>query len=110
LANVKAADPDVTVAINANKGLGMPALIRQASRLRLPGQLVAAVGTVAPSVIDVAGPSADELVGADIYFPNVEPFASSEVNQRFVAKVQEMHDYTPDKYMASERWPCRSGR
>lgn len=100
LANVKAANPEVTIAINANEGLGMPALIRQAKRSRLPGELVAAVGTVAPSVIDVAGPSADGLIGADIYFPDVEPFASNEVNQRFVARTEEMHDYTPDKFMA----------
>ncbi|WBU56219.1 ABC transporter substrate-binding protein [Paracoccus sediminicola] len=100
LSNVKAANPDVTVAISANEGLGMPALIRQAKRSRLPGQLVAAVGTVAPSVIDVAGDTADGLVGADIYFPNVEPFASNEANQRFVAKVEGEFDYTPDKYMA----------
>lgn len=100
LANVKAANPEVTIAINANEGLGMPALIRQAKRSRLPGELVAAVGTVAPSVIDVAGPSADGLIGADIYFPDVEPFASNEVNLRFVARTEEMHDYTPDKFMA----------
>ncbi|MBV0911849.1 ABC transporter substrate-binding protein [Anianabacter salinae] len=100
LSNVKAAEPDVTIAINANEGLGMPALIRQASRSRLPGQLVAAVGTVAPSVIDVAGPAANGVVGADIYFPNVEPFASNAENQAFVAKTEELHDYTPDKFMA----------
>ncbi|WBU56218.1 ABC transporter substrate-binding protein [Paracoccus sediminicola] len=100
LSNVRSANPDVTVAINANEGLGMPALIRQAKRSRLPGELVAAVGTVAPSVIEVAGPGADGLIGADIYFPNVEPFASNEMNQRFVAKTEEMHDYTPDKFMA----------
>ncbi|MGM0586374.1 MAG: ABC transporter substrate-binding protein, partial [Pseudomonadota bacterium] len=100
LSTVKAAEPDITVAINANEGLGMPALIRQASRSRLPGQLVTAVGTVAPSVIEVAGDAANGTVGADIYFPNVEPFASNPANQAFVAKVQEMHDYTPDKYMA----------
>lgn len=100
LSNVKAANPDITVAINANEGLGMPALIRQAKRSRVPGQLVAAVGTVAPSVIDVAGDSANGLVGADIYFPNVEPFASNPANQAFVAKTEELHDYTPDKFMA----------
>ena len=100
LASVKAADPEVTLAINANEGLGMPALIRQASRSRLPGELVASVGTIAPSVIDVAGPTANGLIGADIYFPNIEPFASNEVNQRFVARTEEMHDYTPDKFMA----------
>ncbi len=100
LSNVKSAEPDITIAINANEGLGMPAIIRQAKRSRLPGQLVAAVGTIAPSVIDIAGESAEGLVGADIYFPNVEPFASNEVNQRFIAATEEMHDYTPDKFMA----------
>lgn len=100
LTTIKAAEPDITVAINANEGLGMPALIRQASRSRLPGKLVSAVGTVAPSVIEVAGEAANGVVGADIYFPEIEPFASNPVNQAFVAKLQEMHDRTPDKYMA----------
>ena len=100
ITNVRAADPDVTVAINANEGLGMPATIRQARQSRLPGQLVAAVGTVAPSVIEVAGEAANGLVGADIYFPDVEPFASSPANQRFIAKTREMFNYTPDKFMA----------
>ena len=100
LSTVKSANPDITVAINANEGLGMPALIRQAHRSRLPGQLVSAVGTVAPSVIEVAGDAANGVIGADIYFPNVEPFASNPVNQAFVKKLQDMHDRTPDKYMA----------
>tara|TARA_R110000751_G_scaffold12818_7_gene43842 strand:+ start:5560 stop:6699 length:1140 start_codon:yes stop_codon:yes gene_type:complete len=100
LSTVKAANPEITVAINANEGLGMPALIRQASRSRLPGTLVSAVGTVAPSVIEVAGAATNGVVGADIYFPEIEPFASNPVNQAFVAKLQEMHDRTPDKYMA----------
>ena len=100
LSTVKAADPEITIAINANEGLGMPALIRQASRSRLPGTLVSAVGTVAPSVIEVAGEAANGVVGADIYFPEVEPFASNPVNQAYVAKMQEMHDRTPDKFMA----------
>jgi branched-chain amino acid transport system substrate-binding protein len=100
LTNVRAANPDITVAINANEGLGMPATIRQARQSRLPGKLVAAVGTVAPSVIQVAGDAANGLIGADIYFPDVEPFASSAANKRFVAKTQEMFKYTPDKFMA----------
>lgn len=100
ITNVRAANPDVTVAINANEGLGMPAIIRQARQSRLPGQLVAAVGTVAPSVISVAGDAANGLIGADIYFPDVEPFASRPANQRFIAKTQEMFKYTPDKFMA----------
>jgi branched-chain amino acid transport system substrate-binding protein len=100
LTNVRAANPEVTIAINANEGLGMPALIRQAKQSRLPGQLVTAVGTVAPSVIAVAGDASNGVIGADIYFPDVEPFASNEANKKFVAKTQEMFKYTPDKYMA----------
>jgi branched-chain amino acid transport system substrate-binding protein len=67
----------VTFAINANEGLGMPALIRQSGQIRLPGQFLAALGTVAPSVISVAGDAANGLMGTDIYFPDVEPFASN---------------------------------
>jgi len=100
LTNVKAANPDVTVAINANEGLGMPATIRQARQSRLGGAFVAAVGTVAPSVIQVAGEAANGLISADIYFPDVEPFASNAANNRFVAKSQELYKYTPDKFMA----------
>lgn len=100
LTNVRSANPDVTIAINANEGLGMPALLSQATRSRLPGELVAAVGTVAPSVIDVAGDGANGVIGADIYFPNVEPFASNPMNIRFVERTEELHDYTPDKFMA----------
>ena len=100
ISNVRAQNPDVTVAINANEGLGMPAIIRQARQARLPGTLLTAVGTVAPSVIKIAGKAADGIMGADLYFPDVEPFASNPVNQKFVETTQKMFDYTPDKYMA----------
>ena len=100
LTNVAAAKPDAVIAINASEGLGMPALIRQARQAKVPGQLVAAVGTMAPSVISVAGDSANGVVGADIYFPEVEPFASNPVNKIFVAKMQELHKQAPDKFMA----------
>lgn len=100
LTNVRSANPDATVAINASEGLGMPALIRQARQAKTPGTLIAAVGTIAPSVINVAGESANAVVGADIYFPDVEPFASNPVNKAFVAKFQEQHKQTPDKFMA----------
>jgi len=100
LTNIRAANPDVTVVINANEGAGLPATIRQFRQGRVPGQLVAAVGTVVPSVLQVAGSASDGLVSADIYFPDVEPFASNPANQRFIAKTREMFDITPDKYMA----------
>jgi branched-chain amino acid transport system substrate-binding protein len=62
--------------------------------------LVCAVGTVSPSVIEAAGPAANGVVSADIYFPNVEPFASNPVNQRFVAETKKQFNLVPDKYMA----------
>jgi branched-chain amino acid transport system substrate-binding protein len=100
LTNVRAAAPDVTVAINANEGLGMPAIIRQFRQNRVPGQLLAALGTVAPSVISVAGDAANELLGVDIYFPDVEPFASNPANRQLVARMQSMFKQKPDKFMA----------
>ncbi len=100
LTSIRAANPDVTVAINANEGLGMPAILRQFKQGRVPGQLLAALGTVAPSVISVAGEAANGVAGVDIYFPDVEPFASDPVNKRFVARSQAMFKRTPDKFMA----------
>lgn len=100
LTNVQAANPDVTVAINANEGLGMPSIIRQFKQGRVPGQLLAALGTVAPSVISVAGDSANGVMGVDIYFPDVEPFMSNAANKRFVTRMQSAQKTTPDKFMA----------
>ncbi len=100
LTNVRAAEPEITIAINANEGLGMPAIIRQAAGVQLPGELVAAVGTIAPSVIGVAGEAANGLIGADIYFPDIEPFTTYQANLDFIAKTEEMFGETPDKFMA----------
>ena len=55
--------------------------------------------TIAPSVIQVAGEAANGIVGADIYFPDVEPFASNRptrIRRRDPGDVRT----TPDKYMA----------
>jgi len=100
LTNVRAANPDVTVAINANEGLGMPVILRQFKQGRVPGQLLAALGTVAPSVISVAGEAGNGVMGVDIYFPNVEPFASNAVNKCFVNKMLALHNQRPEKFMA----------
>ena len=79
----------------------MPALIRQARQMRIRGELVAAVGTIAPSVIQVAGEAANGIVGADIYFPDVEPFASNPGQPSLRApRAGDVHSTTPDKYMA----------
>ncbi len=100
LTNIRSANADAIIAINANEGSGLPALLRQARQMRLRGELVTAVGTVAPSVIQVAGEAANGIVGADIYFPKVEPFVSNPVNQDFVRRAEEKIQYTPDKFMA----------
>jgi branched-chain amino acid transport system substrate-binding protein len=100
LTNIRSSNADAIVAINANEGSGLPALLRQARQMRLRGEMVAAVGTIAPSVIAVAGEAANGVVGADIYFPKVEPFASNPVNQDFVRRSEERIRYTPDKFMA----------
>jgi branched-chain amino acid transport system substrate-binding protein len=100
LTNIRSADADAIVLINANEGSGLPALLRQARQMRLRGELVTAVGTVAPSVIQVAGDAANGIIGADIYFPKEEPFASNPVNQDFVRRAEEKIRYTPDKFMA----------
>ncbi|MFC3124210.1 ABC transporter substrate-binding protein [Pseudoroseomonas globiformis] len=100
LTNVRSSNADAVVVSNANEGSGLPALIRQARQMRLRGDLVTAVGTVAPSVIQVAGEAANGIIGADIYFPKVEPFASNPVNQDFVRRAEAKIQYTPDKFMA----------
>jgi branched-chain amino acid transport system substrate-binding protein len=100
LTTIKSANPDVVVAINANEGSGLPALIRQYEQVRIEAPFVATVGTIAPSVIEVAGPAANGVVSADIYFPDVEPFKSNAANQRFVDRVKSMFNLMPDKYMA----------
>src|SRR5512146_185445 len=100
LTTVKGANPDAVVVINANEGSGMPALMRQYEQVRIGAPLVAAVGTVAPSVIEIAGPGAAGVISADIYFPDVEPFRSNRENARFVERCKAMFNRVPDKYMA----------
>jgi branched-chain amino acid transport system substrate-binding protein len=97
LTNVKGKNPDATVLISASQGQGLPALIRQASRIRLPGAIVASPGTVTPDVVNLAGEGANGLLGADIYFPEIAPFSEFETNKEFVAKYQEKTGGLPDK-------------
>ncbi len=100
ITSVVAARPDLTIAINANEGVGMPALIRQARQSNIPGKLLTAVGTISPSVIKVTGDAANGIIGADIYFPDVEPFRSSLANKQFIAEMEKKYKLMPDKYMA----------
>ena len=98
--SLKDAKPDVVVSINANEGAGLPAFLQQFAQAQVKAAIICSVGTVGPSVVETAGPSADGLVSADIYFPAVEPFASNPANQRFVAEVKKQFGQEPDKFMA----------
>lgn len=97
LANVKQARPDVVVAINASESQGMPALIQQYRQAGIEAQLVAAVGTILPTVFKVAGEAVTGVVSADIYFPDMEPFTSIPENREFVEAYKAAHGELPDK-------------
>ena len=97
LTNVRATKPDATVFIDSNAGEGLPALIRQAHEIRLPGALLSAVGGVTPDTISLAGASAHGVHSADIYFPLDPPFNGFAANQRFVALFKQRAGSTPDK-------------
>jgi len=94
------AKPAVVIVINANEGAGLPAFMQQYAQAKMAAPLICSVGTVSPSVIETAGPAADGIVSADIYFPDTEPFASNLANQRFVSQMQKQFKIEPDKYMA----------
>lgn len=97
LANVKSAAPDAVIAINASESSGMPALIQQYRQAEIEAPLIGAVGTILPTVFNVAGSALDGVVSADIYFPDLPPFDSIPENLAFVKAYQEAHGETPDK-------------
>ena len=100
ITSLQSAKPDRVVAINANEGAGLPALMQQYAQAKMQAPLVCSVGTVSPSVVETAGPAAEGVVSADIYFPQAEPFASDKENQRFVAEVSKQFKQEPEKYGA----------
>lgn len=100
LTSIRDAKPDVVISINANEGAGLPAFLQQYAQANVGAPIVCSVGTVSPSVIETAGPAANGLVSADIYFPEAEPFASNPENKRFVAQMQKQFKTDPDKFGA----------
>jgi len=97
LANVKQAKPDAVVAINAAESSGMPALIQQYRQAGIDAKLVAAVGTILPTVFKVAGDATDGIISSDIYFPDIEPFTKIPENIQFVQAYRKAHGEAPDK-------------
>jgi branched-chain amino acid transport system substrate-binding protein len=97
LANVKQAKPDAVVAINASEAAGMPALIQQYRQAGIDAKLVAAVGTILPTVFKVAADATDGIISSDIYFPDLEPFTKISENIQFVQAYRKAHGEAPDK-------------
>lgn len=100
ITSIHDAKPDAVISINANEGAGLPAFLQQYTQAKVGAPIICSVGTVSPSVIETAGPSANGLISADIYFPYAEPFASNAQNKRFVAQMQKQFKTVPDKFMA----------
>ncbi|MBN8874584.1 MAG: ABC transporter substrate-binding protein [Rhodospirillales bacterium] len=97
---LKDAKPDVVVVTNSSASSGMPAFLQQYAQAQVGVPLVAAVGTISPQVLEVAGPAANGVVSADIYFANVEPFASNPANKAFVAALAKDGKVQADKFTA----------
>ncbi|MBN8927911.1 MAG: ABC transporter [Rhodospirillales bacterium 69-11] len=97
---LKDAKPDVVVVTNSSASSGMPAFLQQYAQAQVGVPLIAAVGTISPQVLEVAGPAANGVVSADIYFADVEPFASNPANKAFVAALDKDGKVKADKFTA----------
>ena len=100
ITSIRDAKPDVVISINANEGAGLPAFLQQYAQANIGAPVVCSVGTVSPSVIEAAGPAANGLTSADIYFPYAEPFASIPESKRFAAETVKQFKTPPDKFGA----------
>lgn len=100
LSSLKAAKPDAVFSANAAESSGQPALMKQLSQAGLDVPYFAGTGTVSQTVIDVAGPGANDAYSADLYFPEAEPWASSQKNKNFIAAFEKETGDKPDKFAA----------
>lgn len=100
LSSLGSANPDAVFSANAAESSGQPALMKQLSQANLGVPYFAGTGTVSQTVIDVAGAGANDAYSADLYFPEAEPWASSEKNQVFIDAFKEKTGDMPDKFAA----------
>ncbi|MCU1628199.1 MAG: transporter substrate-binding protein [Pseudonocardia sp.] len=101
LSNIQGAAPNAVFSANAAESSGMPALAQQYARSGIGAPHLAALGTVSPKVVELAGGAAvDGLYSADIYFPDVAPFTGYAENQRFAQAFAQKTGNPPDKYAA----------
>jgi branched-chain amino acid transport system substrate-binding protein len=85
---------------NSSGSSGMPAFLQQYQQAQVGIPLIAAVGTISPQTLDIAGAAANGVASSDIYFADVEPFASNPVNQAFAAALEKDAKLKADKYTA----------
>jgi branched-chain amino acid transport system substrate-binding protein len=101
LSRLASAKPDVVFSADAAESSGMPALAGQYAQSGVKAPHFAALGTVSPKVVSLAGGAkVDGLLSADLYFPDVAPFKSNPANTEFVATFQKATGQLPDKYAA----------
>lgn len=100
LSSLKSAKPDAVFSANAAESSGQPALMKQLSAADLGVPYFAGTGTVSQTVIDLAGAGANDAYSADLYFPEAEPWSSSEQNQEFIKAFKAKTGDMPDKFAA----------
>ncbi|QRP43146.1 ABC transporter substrate-binding protein [Amycolatopsis sp. FDAARGOS 1241] len=101
LSQLAGSNPDVVFSANAAESSGMPALADQYAESGMKAPHFAALGTVSPKVVSLAGGAkVDGLLSADLYFPDVAPFDTNQVNTEFVKAFSAKTGNLPDKYAA----------
>jgi branched-chain amino acid transport system substrate-binding protein len=97
---LKDSKADAVVVTDSAASAGMPAFLQQYYQAQVGIPLIAAVGTISPQVLQTAGAAANGVASADIYFADVEPFASNKVNQEFIAALKKNGNIVADKFSA----------
>jgi len=100
LTSIRDSNPDAVVFWNASTNAGVPAILQQYKQARISAPLIAAVGVVYESMIESVGADANGLLSADFYFADIPPFDKIAQNNKFVARMKQMHNIKPVKVMA----------
>lgn len=100
ISNVMASNPDAVYSANAAESSGQPALMQQLGASNLDFPYFAGTGTVSHTVIEAAGEGSVETISADLYFGDVEPWASNPRNIEFMERFEEEVGSMPDKFAA----------
>lgn len=100
ISNVVASNPDALYTANAAESSGQPALMQQLGASNIGFPYFAGTGTVSHTVIEAAGAGAVETISADLYFGDVEPWASYPKNVAFMERFEEEVGSMPDKFAA----------